>query len=272
MARINVEDSLWADPRFLRLCIALGSEATAAGAVLLAWRVAQNYWVPGRRLIPINEFKRKLTERIGTELIASGLTEEREVGLLYVSGSEKQFAWLEQRSEAGRGNKGKSNKRRRTESNENKRVRSSSSSSSSFSLSSSDSSSISDSKEKEGAAKPNAGAFIGAYCSAWKERYGTRPEITGKEQGIAKRLAGSIGTERLSELVESFLHMNDSWFVQKRHDLATFEANLNAVVQYHDTGKSITRGEIAAADRMQTNVNAFAVAAARIAAREKKNG
>lgn len=94
-------------------------------------------------------------------------------------------------------------------------------------------------KRGEPARAANAGAFISAYCSAWKSKYGARPEITGKEQGIAKRLAGAIGTERASELVAAYLLMQDRWFQQKRHDLSTFEQNLNAVVQFHDTGKTL---------------------------------
>lgn len=87
----------------------------------------------------------------------------------------------------------------------------------------------------------NAGAFLSVYCSLWKKRYGTNPIVRGKEAGIAKRLAGDLGTEKASRLIEAYLSMSDQWFLQKRHDLGTFEANLNAVVQFLETGQSFSR-------------------------------
>jgi hypothetical protein len=55
MARINVEDKLFTDPRFFALLRLLPKElpnlpsdhvqAMAIGQLVLAWRAAQNYWI-----------------------------------------------------------------------------------------------------------------------------------------------------------------------------------------------------------------------------------
>lgn len=86
--------------------------------------------------------------------------------------------------------------------------------------------------------------FISIYCDAFKKTYGTNPIIKGKEAGIAKRIAEGLSLERIKSLIEAYFEMRDPWFVTKRHDLVTFEQNMNAVVIYADTGKTISKTQI----------------------------
>ena len=83
-----IEDSLWNDPRFIRLCIKMGDEFRAAGAVLVAWRVAQRFWCPGKNPIPGAAFKEAELPEI---LIEVGLA-DREAGGIRMRGSEEHFA------------------------------------------------------------------------------------------------------------------------------------------------------------------------------------
>lgn len=90
MARTNVEDRLYIDSRFTRLCIKLGNRHQALGACVDAFRLAQDYWFPGRRPIPLHVWERQGMENA---LIEVGFAEKKEDGI-YISGSETQFAWL----------------------------------------------------------------------------------------------------------------------------------------------------------------------------------
>ncbi len=112
MARINIEDSLWADDRFLVLVEKTGNRASAIGAVMIAFKTAQRFWVPDERPIPAVQFR---SIPFAADLLSCGLAEEVENGdFVYIKGTKNQFAWLLQHSKAGRGNKGKKLKRRET--------------------------------------------------------------------------------------------------------------------------------------------------------------
>lgn len=98
MARINIEESLWADARFIRLCVLMGDELRAAGAVVMAWRLAQTYWCPEKKKIPHEVVEKSSLPK---ELITVGLVRDDDDGF-YVCGSEGHFAWWFERVEAGR--------------------------------------------------------------------------------------------------------------------------------------------------------------------------
>ncbi len=100
MARINVEDSIWSDDRFLRLIEITGNRALAVGYMVLAWKAAQKFWMDGRKPIPTPVFK---VLPGSDELVESGLAEPIFDGDFYhIKGSEEHFAWLMQKKEAGK--------------------------------------------------------------------------------------------------------------------------------------------------------------------------
>lgn len=94
MARINVEESLFTSPRFQRLQSLIGP-TMAAGAWLMAARVAQSYWKRGG-VIPLEDFE--LLE-FHEQLLACKLCEKRDGGV-YLRGSEDHFGWLQSRLES----------------------------------------------------------------------------------------------------------------------------------------------------------------------------
>jgi hypothetical protein len=92
MARINIEDSIYRDNRFLKLMFHFGSKWTAIGAVVDAWRIAQDFFSPEnpRALIPIEEWKM----RGGPEELLTFNLAVMEGDCIYVRGAEEQFKWI----------------------------------------------------------------------------------------------------------------------------------------------------------------------------------
>lgn len=98
MARINIEDSFYRDHRFINL-LQLGYRYyEALGLAVGAWSLAQKYYLKTEHgLIPHTAW-----DSSGFEVFEKvGLAERRENGV-YMKGSEEQFAWLKQRSNAGK--------------------------------------------------------------------------------------------------------------------------------------------------------------------------
>jgi hypothetical protein len=246
MARINIEDSIWSDPRFLKLAVRLGDEEKALGRLVVAWRFAQKFWCPERKPIPLDAWA---AASLGRELFDVGLARETPEGV-YLAGADEQFAWWFQRQEAGKkGGRPKAGPKRgkaaakRPLSGANRAEPSSS-----FSSSSSSSSSVSNSPPegaRENAAPPTAaigsptGYVIGAYVRAYQARYGeaARPDLRGKVQKLIRVFAEEVGPRRGADLVATYLQMDDPWFKTKAHDFETFLANQNKICLRLDTGK-----------------------------------
>lgn len=100
MARINIEDSLFKDPRFMKLMIKVWDRHKALGMVTDAYILAQQHYLneESGRLIPLESWAHS---ELGDALILCGLAVAEKEGI-YVCGSEKQFKWLLQRQNAGR--------------------------------------------------------------------------------------------------------------------------------------------------------------------------
>lgn len=113
MARINIEDWFWTDPRVLAFSAAVG-EAKAYGYLLKAIKVAQQFWIQ-ERLVPTAVWD---MYKFPKEMETVDLIERRPDGI-YVRGSEEQFSWLVQRSKAGKNSKNKPRKNKIKEPKEN---------------------------------------------------------------------------------------------------------------------------------------------------------
>lgn len=99
MPRINVEENLFSDPRFLDLCDELG-RFEATGRLIFFWRVAQKYWLEddSQGGIPDEVFGRK---EIWKPLADCGLAEKRG-NFWYAKGAEAQFDWYLRKKRAGK--------------------------------------------------------------------------------------------------------------------------------------------------------------------------
>lgn len=100
MARINIEDCWWTDPRRSKLIKLLGGENQADGAAVRMWRLAQEFWKDGRKLIPQYIFE---TLEESQALLGCGLASLGEAGV-YVRGSSQYLDWvIEQREKSKKG-------------------------------------------------------------------------------------------------------------------------------------------------------------------------
>jgi len=120
MARLNLESSIFQDPRFMAYIAAKGSPEAAVGGLVLAWIAGQANWIK-HKMIPTNVWK---DARLDEDLVKFNLV-SKVTGGYYIRGSKDHFAWLSQRSQAGRNG----GQRGLTERNETERVQASSSSS-----------------------------------------------------------------------------------------------------------------------------------------------
>lgn len=97
MARINIEETLFKDPRFYKLAAKLGSLEAALGAFVMCLVVAQKHWLLSEKKgIPVEEWAKN---QLKDEIIDVGLATACD-RFVYVRGSKDSFKWLEQRSNA----------------------------------------------------------------------------------------------------------------------------------------------------------------------------
>ena len=89
MPRINMEDSLFCDDRFMRLVEIMGDRASALGSLVLAFKLAQKHWIPNKQLIPKDEFG--MIPNWG-HIINCNLAKESDIGF-YVKGTESCTEW-----------------------------------------------------------------------------------------------------------------------------------------------------------------------------------
>lgn len=85
---------------------------------------------------------------------------------------------------------------------------------------------------------------VSRYCELWKQRYKTNPPISGKVAGQIKTLVKDYGLQKTLGYIEAYLNMPDTWFITKRHDITTLTQNINAVAQFYETGRLVTKEEI----------------------------
>lgn len=96
MARINIEEKLFADARFVALCNKV-SRREAIGMLVDAWLLAQKHWLKDHQYIPEQEFLMAGLE----PLIGCFFAQKMDNGY-YIKGSEDQFGWLKKRQEDGK--------------------------------------------------------------------------------------------------------------------------------------------------------------------------
>lgn len=95
MARINIEEKWWTDPRREKLAFLLGSFLIADGLALKLWRLSQENWKGSKKdkekqLIPLSKFE---FIEFREKLLEAKMCEIRDEGV-YVFGSEEHHEWL----------------------------------------------------------------------------------------------------------------------------------------------------------------------------------
>lgn len=96
LARINIEESLFKDSRWMKLLIITKCEYKALGLLTAAWRLAQKHWLKSK-MIPKKAWLKDLEVLVEVEFASRD-----ESGNVYVKGSKKAFAWLDRNSKGGK--------------------------------------------------------------------------------------------------------------------------------------------------------------------------
>lgn len=109
VARINIEQVWWTDPRREKLGKLLGDLLLADAIAIRAWKLAQDFWGNNRGLVPSHIFE---TLQENSKLIQANLAEVREDGV-YIRGSSQYLDWVAEKRESAKKGGEKSAKRPR---------------------------------------------------------------------------------------------------------------------------------------------------------------
>lgn len=99
-----------------------------------------------------------------------------------------------------------------------------------------------------------ANAYVAAYCSRFKNRWGHNPEILGKESGIIKRLSKNLSLEKFEIYLDAYFDMPDAFLAKAKHPIGMFETKLNEITVYASTGNFTTNRQVRQADDFASNM------------------
>ena len=250
MARINIENSLFADKRFVELAIKLGCQETALGAMTWCFLVAQKYWFPNKEPIP---FKAWESHKLNEKVIECGLAERRENGV-YICGSEENFEWLFKASEKGKRSAEARKKKFGTAQPIKKEVKKHRTQ---FALCSGV---VEQSPNRPEAltptltlthntntlipsvltpdashqAKPHA--VIVDWCELYKEKYGATYALSRSEAGIIKNKCKDWSFEKFSDMFRCYLAINEKYYETQKHPLWLFFKDIQKINVAAQTG------------------------------------
>ncbi|CAB4152786.1 hypothetical protein UFOVP610_28 [uncultured Caudovirales phage] len=99
-----------------------------------------------------------------------------------------------------------------------------------------------------------ANAFIAAYYDLFLFRYGVKPEFSGKDFGIAKRLSKTLSEEKAKDLLQAYFNMPDGMVNKAKHPLNLFELKMSEVVVFAGSGQFTTHKQAQMNDEMASNM------------------
>lgn len=252
MARLNIEDSLWADPRFQDLMIAVKNRHAAKGMVIELWSMAQKFWLASRgQGIPKAAW---IEAEMPSALVECKLAKDNG-DFIYAAGSKEQFAWLSACSENGKKggpaaaksrveNKGKSKRRKTSKDAEITQDTTSYSFSSSSSLSFSDSNSPSLAKsEKTEEAGKGGGAGKATwegYKAAYSQRHGEPPVWNAKIAGQLKHFMARVPASEAPDIATFYVKHNGARYVQAMHPIGLLLMDAEKLRTEWATGRTMT--------------------------------
>lgn len=306
MARINVEQELFMDPRFKSLVRTLNHrEDEALGLVVRWWLTAQEWWgKEGRQLVPDQFFQLGHWDQLATV----GLAEKRDAGW-YAKGSEERFKWYadicdksrhgveiraQKKANPGVVPAGQPRGQPTGSKKPRKRQPYSQPSSSIYAPTSEtavDNHCISDTPaavspvlilgqiaglnpgDKPDFAvrdKADNARVWDAYSAAYTQRYGAPPKSSSMGYGLCKRLVQRLGVQPAIEVARFFLTVNKRWYIENLHPLSSAVKDAEALHTQMVTGRTMTSTQADQKDRTQSNLEA-ARGAVELLARGKGN-
>lgn len=274
VARINIEDTLWGDPRFQELLVKVGDRHRAKGMILELWTVAQKYWVASRgKGIP-----KPAWDDHGLPNVLVECRLARDDGeFIYAIGAKEQFAWLDQRTDAGKNGGIASGKARikitgkKTKREEAKRSGDEAEASGTkppsltLTLSPSLSLSLAQSHEErriagalETEGTPQAGGAEEisptaktwrAYKSAYEKRHGAEPPWNAKIAGQLKSFVSRVPADEAPSVAEFYISHNGYRYVNAMHPVGLLLMDAEKLHTEWVTGKRMTHAKAQGADQ-----------------------
>jgi len=252
VARINIEDSIFKDARFIKLCIKVGDQQTALGLLVWVYIIAQKFYLDesNDRLIPLLEWQRN---DCNDWLIDVGLVEKRENGF-YVCGSENQFKWLVQRSEAGKKGGGSNRIKQQKKATVVERKATveqplTPSPSPSLSLTLNSSNNLKNSKNEKIPTDKSGGSKVwDRYREQFVKRYGVEPMRNAKVNAQCKQLYERLGESGIGA-IDFYLTHNDSWYLKNQHDLGSLLAKAESIFTQWQRGHAVTSAQVRDAEK-----------------------
>lgn len=257
MARINIEDSIYKSDKFLQLVINVGDKNKALGILVSAWTLAQKYYLDenNERLIPLNARTTEIDE-----LIKVGLAVEKSKKGYYLKGSDEQFAWLLQKSAAGkksaqtRKNKAakapKPNKKKDNPTPVNGRATAGNVRSTDVNLLSPSSLLLSPSQslaqtptQKELGLQDLNRKVWDAYKTSYMKKYKVEPVRNAKVNNQISQFAKRLGAEAI-EVVRFYLEHPKSFYVSKMHEFGICLADAEALRTQWARGRAVTENDL----------------------------
>jgi hypothetical protein len=92
------------------------------------------------------------------------------------------------------------------------------------------------SAKKKAQKGPGTHLVIAAYKDAYKARFGVPATLTGKHTALLKHLSTHLGADRVIDLIQAYLQMEEAWFQTKGYDIETFNANVTKIAAALDSG------------------------------------
>jgi hypothetical protein len=247
MARINIDDRLYADPRFKALCRLTGSEEMALGRMVLVFRMAQEYFCQDSKFIPCDIWDIQAFDYV--EKV--GLAERHEDGI-YVKGSSESFDWLLKRKAAARAGGQKSAQIRKqkygsAQPNNCANIEATSKQTRSTTRSKRSTSSNpltltptlntytqTEPSVHKGAKKPKpqlgTHEVIARYCELFEQRYGIKAAVGGVEAGQLGRITKAHGKEQAIKIVEGYFEIQDQFIANQCHPVGMIEKQINKIL------------------------------------------
>lgn len=256
MARINIEECWWSDPRRMKLIELIGTLG-ADGVAINAWRTAQEFWAKGE-LVPLSIWKHV---QANDKLIQANLAEERDGGV-YVRGSSQYLEWVAERRRAAAAGGKKSAKKRakkpqtpqangkQTQAKDELAKQTQPSGSSSSSGSSSDSCSGSEELHPPvaaGSTKELRDEIWKRYSNAYFSRYKTEPVRNAVVNSKIKLLAERLGDEA-KDVVEFYVTHNNAFYVRSTHQIGLCLQDAEGLRTQWATGRMTSQKEAQQAD------------------------
>ena len=220
MARINIEDSLFRDSRFTKLCIKMQSSPMAIGSLVEAWCVAQEFWKNSDNGIPKPIW---LSRGLSHEIIDVGLAVE--IGdFIYMSGSRQNFQWLRDSVENGK----KGGKARMTglvTRNHSGKFQAKPSDSSPPTLTPP----LTQKKEKK--KEPDGSpSVVKIYAEAFERKYGKKPILTEVECiQLASLKKKVLAPGQLNQLIDYYFNCDNKFYNDVAHNAMTLVRNVSAL-------------------------------------------